>query len=75
MEGTIVLTDAHKYRENPSRRSLRRLHSEQGKFLVRVAIMQLGSILDRMIREDRTKQTYNHSLRQFVELLRTGGFE
>jgi len=27
MEGSIILTDAYKYRENPSRRSLRRLHS------------------------------------------------
>ncbi len=74
MDGKIVLTDTARFKEQTSRRqSLRRICSEQGKIISRIAIMQLGVVLFRMVQDD-AKPSYSESLRHYVDLLKTGQF-
>lgn len=74
MDGKIVLTDTARFKEQASRRqSLRRICSEQGKIMSRIAIMQLGVVLFRMVQDD-AKPPYSESLRHYVDLLKTGQF-
>lgn len=74
MDGKIILSDAGRYKDQSSRRqSLRRICSEQGKIMSRIAMMQLGVVLFRMVQED-TKAVYSESLREYIELLKRGQF-
>lgn len=74
IDGKIILTDAARFKEQPSRRSLKRLCSEQGKVISRIATMQLGVVLHRMTNEGPSNQRYSQNLIHFVEALKAGHF-
>ena len=74
IDGKIVLSDAARFKEQPSRRSLRRICSEQGRLASRIATMQLGTVLHRLVSEGPPGQRYSQDLARFVEALRAGQF-
>lgn len=74
IDGKIVLSDAARFKEEPTRRSLRRISSEEGRLASRNATMQLGTVLHRLVSEGPAGQLYSQDLVRFADALRTGQF-
>ena len=73
IDGKIILSDTARFKEQPSRRSLRRICSEQGR-TSRAATTQLGAVLHRIIHDTSTTQHYSLNLSHFVDALKAAQF-